>query len=189
MAAKTWHIQEICCVGIFVSVLCICAWLCVPWSVPVTLQTFGIFVTVGFLGKKRGTVAILLYLLLGVVGLPVFAGFQGGPGSLFGPTGGYLIGFIFTGYLSGSVLQRYGEKTWVMVAAFALGLFACYLFGTLWYVWGYTGQSSPASFFWALSQCVIPFCIPDGLKMVLAIWALKRVKPIYVKMWGKLGEN
>ena len=78
--------------ALFAALLAVCAWLVIPiGDVPFTLQTFGVFAALGLLGGKRGTIAIAVYLLLGAVGAPVFAGFKGGPGALFGATGGCLL--------------------------------------------------------------------------------------------------
>ena len=81
-------------IAVFAVVMAICSWISIPATVPFTLQTFGVFLAVGVLGGKRGTLSILVYILLGAVGVPVFAGFSGGIGSLFGNAGGYIIGFL-----------------------------------------------------------------------------------------------
>ena len=78
--------------AMFACLMTICAWISIPGQVPFTLQTMGVFLAVGLLGGKRGTLAILVYVLMGAVGLPVFSGYQGGLARLAGPTGGYLAG-------------------------------------------------------------------------------------------------
>lgn len=83
-------------IALFAVLMAVCSWISIPAVVPFTLQTFGVFVAVSVLGGKRGTLAVVLYLLMGVVGLPVFAGFSGGLGVLLGSTGGYIVGFVFT---------------------------------------------------------------------------------------------
>ena len=83
--------------GLFTAILTVCAWISIPvGDMVITLQTFGIFLTLGLLGGKYGTVTMLVYLLLGAVGAPVFSGFRGGLGALLGTTGGYLFGFMLT---------------------------------------------------------------------------------------------
>ena len=79
-------------IALFAVVMAVCAWISIPAAVPFTLQTFGVFLAVGLLGGKRGTLAVLIYLLLGAVGIPVFAGFNGGLGYMLGATGGYIVG-------------------------------------------------------------------------------------------------
>ncbi|MEI3229118.1 MAG: biotin transporter BioY [Lachnospiraceae bacterium] len=84
-------------IAIFAVLIAICSWISIPTTVPFTLQTFAVFLAVGVLGGKRGTLSILIYLLLGAIGVPVFAGFTGGIGIVLGTTGGYIIGFLFSG--------------------------------------------------------------------------------------------
>ena len=76
--------------ALFAALIAICSWISIPTAVPFTLQTFAVFLALGVLGGKLGTLSVAVYLLLGAVGLPVFAGFQGGLGALLGATGGYL---------------------------------------------------------------------------------------------------
>ena len=130
-----------------------------------TMQTFGVFLTLGVLGGKWGTVSILIYLLLGAVGMPVFSGFRGGMGMLLGVTGGYLWGFLFSG-LTYWLLERFGKLP-AMIAAMAV----CYLCGSLWfhiYAGGGIGL--------ILLRCVVPFLIPDGLKILLAHSLSRRLR-------------
>ena len=86
--------RDLCFCAIGAALIAVCAWISIPADVPFTLQTFAIFTVCGLLGGRRGTVSVLVYLLLGAVGAPVFAGFRGGFASLIGTTGGYLVGFI-----------------------------------------------------------------------------------------------
>ena len=90
------NVQDITLIGLFTAVMAVCSWISIPATVPFTLQTFAVFLTCGLLGGRRGTLTVLVYLLLGAIGLPVFSGFTGGIGHLAGPTGGYIIGFIFS---------------------------------------------------------------------------------------------
>ena len=86
--------------GLFVALLTLCSWISIPFgSVPVTLQTLAVFLCLGLLGGKYGCITLGVYLLLGVVGVPVFSGFRGGAGVLMGATGGYVFGFLFAGLL------------------------------------------------------------------------------------------
>ena len=86
-------------IAICAVMLAVCSWISIPTAVPFTMQTFGVFCVLLLLGGKRGTLAIVVFLLLGAIGLPVFAGFSGGMGSILGSTGGYLLGFIFIGLI------------------------------------------------------------------------------------------
>ncbi len=175
--AGLWSVKELTRIGIIVAVLCVCSWISIPLVVPITLQTLAVFLAVGLLGRRDGTIAILVYLLLGAAGLPVFSGMRGGAGMLLGPTGGYLVGFVATGLVSGSILRRFGMKKSVMAAAFLLGLVVCYAFGTVWFLWGYARIGESISLFQALGKCVVPFCIPDAGKILLAVCLVERIKP------------
>lgn len=130
------------------------------------MQTFCIFLTLYILGGANGTKAILLYLLLGAIGLPVFSGFKAGLSILAGPTGGYLIGFIFIGlsYLLGEKIFSSRGKFLFLI----LGLCICYAFGTGWFVYISNSGSSSVSILQALSLCVLPYIIPDLIKLLLA---------------------
>ena len=149
--------------ALFAGVMAVCAWLAVPISdIGFTMQTFGVFLALGLLGGKWGTVSIGLYLLLGLVGLPVFSGFRGGPGMLLGVTGGYLWGFLLSGFVYWA-LERFGK-----LPAMISGLIVCYACGTVWFLW-YSGGGIGL----VLLRCVVPYLIPDGIKIFLA-WSLSR---------------
>ena len=169
-------------IAVMTVVLCICAWITVPFTVPFTMQTFGVFAALLLLGGRDGTAAIGLYLFLGIVGLPVFSGFSGGVDRLFGPTGGYLIGFLFTGLahmLAEPLIgkQKYPARIALLGAEYTL----CYLVGTLWFmvVYGYRGE--PIGFFAALGLCVLPYVLPDLVKIILAELIARRIKKYVVK--------
>lgn len=163
-------------IGMFVALIAICSWISIPvFEVPITLQTFAVFVTIALLGTKRGLLAIITYILLGIVGVPVFAGFSGGPGVLLGTTGGYIIGFIFSAVVTGLIMSRFGKKVIVQVIAMIAGLLVCYAFGTAWFLYVYTAKTGPVGLMTALSWCVFPFIIPDLCKIAVAIIVQKRV--------------
>ena len=109
-------------IGLFVAVMAICSWISIPATVPFTLQTFAVFMAVGLLGGKRGTIAVLTYVLLGAIGVPVFAGFSGGIGALLGNSGGYIVGFVFSALVMWAITAKFGEKTWVLGLSMVLGL-------------------------------------------------------------------
>lgn len=157
--------------ALFAALLAICAWISIPvGSTVITMQTFGIFLTLGVLGGKRGSIAIATYVLLGVVGLPVFSGFQGGVGVLLGPSGGYLYGFMLTALLYWLVLALGGEK-W-QLPGLIFGLLGCYMCGCLWFGFGYLPPQS-RSLGAVLTGCVLPYLLPDAAKLILA-WLLSR---------------
>lgn len=171
------HPLDLTYIALFVALLTICAWITIPFTVPFTMQTFGIFLTILLLGTKRATLTILSYLLLGMTGCPVFSGFQGGVGTLFGMTGGYLIGFLFSAVFSGSLLKRFGSKKYSAFFCSFAGLLFCYAFGTFWVLFLYTKNAGTGELLSVLSMCVFPFIIPDIAKISLAILLSNRVKP------------
>ena len=171
--ARPARTRDLAFIAMMAALTAVCAWITVPFSiVPFTLQTFGVFLSLSLLGGRRGTAAIVLYLCLGLVGLPVFAGFSGGIGPLLGPTGGYLVGFAATGLVYWAVTARLGEKPAVKLAALVLGLAVCYAFGTLWFIRVYTEPTTVAA---TLMLCVIPYIPADAVKLALALAVSQRV--------------
>lgn len=157
------------------ALMAICSWIAIPAAVPFTMQTFGVFLAVGALGGRRGTMAVLVYLLLGMIGIPVFAGFEGGIGCLMGSTGGYLIGFVCTALVMWAMEKLPGNRTLVQVVSMVLGLIACYAFGTVWFMQVYAKANGAISWMMALSWSVFPFIIPDLLKIALALVVSRRI--------------
>ena len=167
------------CIAMMAVILCVCSWLTVPAAVPFTMQTFAVYCAFLLLGGKRGLLAVGLYILLGLVGLPVFSGFRGGPGHLLGLTGGYIIGFLFTGL--GYLLMEGKLRSLAFlprVALLALDLVPCYLVGTVWFTAVSRLHGSEIGFFSALAVCVLPYILPDVLKVVLAERICARVGKI-----------
>ena len=158
------------------ALIAVCSWISIPSTVPFTLQTFAVFCVLSLLGGKRGTVSIVIYILLGAVGMPVFAGFTGGIGILLGTTGGYIIGFIFMGLLFWLAEHFFGDALPVRIVSMLAGLLVCYAFGTGWFLWVYARQSGAIGIGTALSWCVLPFILPDLAKMALAVGIAGRVK-------------
>lgn len=164
-------------VAIGAAIIAICSWISIPTAVPFTLQTFAVFFILMLLGGERGTVSILVYVLLGAVGVPVFSGFQGGLGVLLGKTGGYIMGFILMGVLYILITKIFGKKNVVKVVALVLGLAVCYAFGTAWFMHVYMESSGEVGVMAVLTWCVFPFIIPDLIKMALAFAIARKVEP------------
>ena len=121
-------------IAIFAVLIAICSWISIPMTVPFTLQTFGVFMAVGVLGGKRGSLAVLVYILLGAIGVPVFAGFSGGFGILLNNTGGYIIGFLFSALAMWAIESLWGKKPVVQIISMVVGLLVCYAMGTIWFM-------------------------------------------------------
>lgn len=156
-------------IAMFAVVMAVCAWISIPAAVPFTLQTLGVFLAVGMLGGKRGTLAVLIYLLLGAVGMPVFAGFNGGLGYMLGSTGGYIVGFLLSALTMWGFEAALGRKTWVLAVSMVLGLAVCYAFGTAWFMVVYAKNTGAIGLMTALGWCVIPYIFPDLVKIALAL--------------------
>ena len=154
-------IKNMCMAALGAALTAICAWISIPGPISFTMQTFAVFLTAQLLGRKYGTLSVAVYIALGAAGLPVFSGFRGGIGILAGATGGYIIGFLAIPLISG---KKFGILT-------PAALIVCYAFGTAWYVLLYH-----VSLTGALMSCVVPFIIPDILKIALATFTAKRVK-------------
>jgi len=171
--------REIAFGAIGAALIALCSWISIPLPsmVPFTLQTFGVCFAAAVLGRRTGARCVAAYVLLGAVGAPVFAGFRGGMGALLGPTGGYIIGFYFTALIVGAAGERWGGSVGKMAAAMALGVAVCYVFGTAWFVNVYSRKNAPVGILTALSWCVAPYLVPDGLKILLAALLGVRLRP------------
>lgn len=163
-------------IALFAVLMAVCAWITIPMTVPFTLQIFAVFAALATLGGRRGTYAVAVYLLLGAVGLPVGAGFQGGLGWLLGTTGGYIVGFLCIALIYWLMTAKLGESLPVSIAACVLGLAVCYVFGTIWFMVVYARTTGPVGVMTALGWCVFPYVIPDLLKLVLAVTLSQRIK-------------
>lgn len=162
-------------IAVFTVLIAICSWISIPTVIPFTLQTFAVFLAVEVLGGRRGTLAVTLYVLLGAIGVPVFAEFTGGLGIILRNTGGYIIGFILSAlvmWLMEAVFIKKLHVQHVLViqaVSMVLGLLACYAAGTIWFMLVYMKDAGPVGLTTVLGWCVIPFMIPDAVKIALAL--------------------
>ena len=170
---KTYDLAYI---AIFAVLIAICSWISIPMTVPFTLQTFGVFMAVGVLGGKRGSLAVLVYILLGAIGVPVFAGFSGGLGILLNNTGGYIIGFLFSALVMWAMESLWGKKPVIQILSMVVGLIVA--MGTIWFMVVYTRTSGAVGLGTVLGWCVIPFIIPDLVKIALAFVLSRRVRKL-----------
>lgn len=175
-------IQDMVQISVFAVLMAICSWISIPATVPFTLQTFGVFVAVGVLGGKKGTLAVLIYILLGAIGVPVFSGFKGGLGALLGTTGGYIIGFLFSALAMWGLEKLWGTGKGKNLISMLVGLVICYAFGTAWFMFVYARANGPITLMQVLVWCVIPFIIPDLCKIALAFLLSDRMKALLRKI-------
>lgn len=173
---KKLSVKNLCLCGLMAALIAICSWISIPiGEVPITLQTFAVFLTVGLLGGKLGSISVLVYVLLGAVGVPVFAGFTGGIGVILGTTGGYIVGFIFSALVIWLIEHVFGKKPLGSIIAMIVGLAVCYAIGTVWFMAVYTHNTGAVGLGTVLGWCVIPFIIPDIIKIALAFIIANRV--------------
>ncbi len=159
------QISQMAACAVMTALLCILAPLSIPIGpVPVSLAILVVCLSAYILGPLPAALSVAVYLLLGLVGLPVFSGFSGGPAKLAGPTGGYLIGYLFTALAGGYAAERSGRCFAPTFFGMAGGVFLAYLFGTIWFI-----ISANATLPYALSVCVLPFIPVDLIKIIAAI--------------------
>lgn len=154
----------------FSALMCICGWISIPLgNLSFTLQTFALFLALLTLGGKGGTAAVTVYLTLGAVGLPVFSGFRGGIGALLGVTGGYLWGFLVACLVFWLITGIYGARA--KIPAVLTAILSVYVCGTVWFM-----VYAPSGFWFILAQSVLPYLIPDAIKIFLAFWIARRLE-------------
>ncbi len=168
-------LQSVCYCAIFAAIIAVLAQISIPLpgGVPLTLQTLGIMLAGIILGAKKGCISVIIYILLGAVGLPVFAGFKGGISSVFGPTGGFIVSFwtvslcsglgYFLGKRASSNLKSKALLYVLTAAGILIGAALNYLVGVVWFT-SITGNTVSA----AITMCVLPFMLTDAIKVVLA---------------------
>ena len=148
------------------AVLCVLSPFSIPIGpIPLSLSTFVLYLAVMILGGKKASMVCLLYLLIGFVGLPVFSGFQGGPAKLFGPTGGYFLGYLLLTVIAGFFVDKFPKKRVLCLLGCVLGTVACYGVGTFWLAF-----QMKIDFTNALMIGVVPFLAGDAVKIVVAVW-------------------
>lgn len=158
------NVREMALIAVMAAVTCVLGPLSVPIGVvPISFTNLAVYLAIYVLGCKRGTISYIVYLLIGLVGVPVFSSFTGGVGKLFGPTGGYLIGFIFMALICGWFIDKFDCKLVPSFVGMVLGTIVCYVFGTVWLAY-----QAGVSFYAALAAGVLPFIIGDLVKMVIA---------------------
>ena len=163
---RTMKVKDLVYIAIFTSIICVMSLISIPTTIPFTLQTLAVFLCMFMLKPVDSLISVLLYILIGCIGIPVFSNFRSGFGTLAGPTGGYIIGFIFMALIPFVIKNK--------IASGIIGLVICYLFGSIWFL--LFNQSNIHSLWKVLTICVFPFIIPDGIKLVLAYFIAKRLK-------------
>ena len=171
--------------AMFAAILAVASWISVPLPftpVPINLATLAVTLTGALLGSRYGSLSVIIYLLLGAVGVPVFAGFTGGLGHIAGPTGGYIVGYLTSVFICGLVIELTGKddvKWWTTAIAAVLGTFSCYVLGTIWFI-VLTNNTLAAS----MTMCVLPFLPGEVFKLVAASVIVPVLKPVLDRMYS-----
>lgn len=164
--SKTFSVQKMAIIALMTAVLCILAPISIPVfisPVPISLGVLAIYLTAYVLSPLDATISVIIFILLGTFGLPVFSGYSGGLSKLVGPTGGYIIGFLFTVYIS-SLFIHMKKGIIFDVIGMISGLALCYILGTIWF-----SYQQGKGFIASLLLCVVPFLIGDAVKIIVAV--------------------
>ena len=164
--SKTFSVQKMAIIALMTAVLCILAPMSIPVfisPVPISLGVLAIYLTAYVLSPLDATISVIIFILLGTFGLPVFSGYSGGLSKLVGPTGGYIIGFLFTVYIS-SLFIHMKKGIIFDVIGMITGLALCYILGTIWF-----SYQQGKGFIASLLLCVVPFLIGDAIKIIVAV--------------------
>ena len=165
-------------IGLMTAVTCVLAPMAIPIGpVPISLTNLVLYFSLYLIGTKFTLVSYMIYLLLGLVGLPVFSGFTGGPAKLAGPTGGYLIGFLLMIWIAGIFITRSNGKKGIDLTGMIIGTAAVYAVGTVW-----LSVQSGIGFRAALFAGVIPFLPGDAVKIILALFQGRKIRSLLLRI-------
>lgn len=163
--------------ALFTAVICVVSPFAIQiGDIPLSFGTLAIYIAAASLGWKFGTLSVIVYILLGAVGMPVFTGFTGGLFKLVGLTGGYIFGYIFLALIAGLTVDLTDGKRWSYPIGMVAGTILLYIFGTIWYIIQ-SGAPLPA----ALGMCVVPFLPGDCAKIIVA----SSISPVIRRMTEK----
>lgn len=154
--------------ALITAIICVVAPFSIPLPfspVPISFAMLAIYLGAYALDVLPGIASVLLYILIGLVGLPVFSNFKSGVGVIVGPTGGYIVGYIFIALFAGLFINKFEKKIWLHAIGIALGLAICYLLGTVWFLHILPEQTIKS----ALMLCVIPYLPADVVKIIIAL--------------------
>ena len=170
MRKRVFSTKNIALISLFTAALSLCSLVTVPFTIPFTLQTFGVFLAVFSLGLKKGIISVITYILLGCTGLPVFSSFQGGLQAIFSLNGGFIIGFVAMSLCIGFLVKKLGSKRVNLILAGISGLIVLYLCEFLWLIFVYSFEATTALTF------IIVYFPFDIIKLVLAVFLSEKIK-------------
>ena len=158
--------------AVFSALLCVISPVTVPFgAIPFTLSVFAVC-CVSTVLEEKAALSVFLYIVLGALGLPVFAAFNGGAGVLAGATGGFIVGYIPLGVITGIGAKK-AKSFWGQTLLSLIGLAVCYIFGCVWYF-----ITTGAGLWQGLTVCVFPFIIPDIIKIAAGVLCGRKIKKI-----------
>ena len=179
MTRQTKAIYRLTAVAMCVAIITLCAWISIPFSVAVTMQSFAIFLIAGLFPIYISLPASILYIFLGAIGVPVFAGFNAGAGVFIGASGGFLMSFPIVVLLLSMLRKHYSTNNAIYLILMILGLLMCYVCGLLWYKFMFQPNMSLQA---AFTVCILPFIIPDVIKILLVTIVFKKLYPYTKKL-------
>lgn len=174
---KKSYVNNLSTVAMSTSIIVVSSWLSVPFAVNFTLQLLAIFIISDIFDIKKSFLSVALYISLGFCGLPVFSGFGAGIASLIGPTGGFILGFLFVPLILHVFKIAFKPSFFISVVSMLSGLILCYIFGTVWYALIYSGDNT-IGLLNALTVCVFPFIVFDIIKIFVAALISSRLKRV-----------
>ena len=178
---KNTTINKMTKIALITAIICIIAPFSIPIGVvPISFTNFILLLSLYLLSTKESLISYAIYLLIGLIGIPVFSGFTSGPSKLFGPTGGYLIGFIFLILISGICVNKFPNKSILCFFSMIIGSIVVYLFGSLWLAY-----QAKLTLLAAVATGVLPFVLGDLIKIILVLL----IGPILKKQIGRFNTN
>lgn len=171
---KNQRVLKLTLIALMAAILCILSPIAIPLPfsiVPISCATFAVYLCAGVLGHKLGTISVIIYILLGMVGVPVFAGWSAGVGVVVGPSGGYVIGYLIISFCTGFFISKANGNIFFTVLGMIIGTIGCYGIGTVW-----LGMQLDLGVKEALLAGVIPFILGDIIKIIIATIIIKPLR-------------
>lgn len=157
-------IKDIAIISVAAAMICVVSPVSIPiGDIPISLATFIIYLIAAIIGPKKGTISVLVYILVGIIGVPVFSNYRAGISVIVGVTGGYIVGYIPLALLTGIFIYKCKGKIWMYPIGMILGTIVCYFIGTIWYMF-----NTHNNLMGSLLVCVVPFLLFDLIKIVLS---------------------
>lgn len=158
------NIKKTVIIGILAAIICVAAPFSIPaGAIPISLATLAIYIVSCTVDKKYSVTAVIIYILIGAIGVPVFSSFTGGLQCITGYTGGYIIGYIPCAFIIGMLTDRFKNSKIIYPLSMIAGTAVCYLLGIIWYM-----RRAECGFYEAAAVCVLPFLIGDIIKITAA---------------------